>query len=150
MKAEFPTKAVDYPVQGAELRLITCDGYDQPNRRYLDNLVVDAKLVEVDEKGRVRPRRLPADGPAGERVVPQHGAHRVDGERLRVRSSVRPPAPGRTDGQVLADEGSGIVIAERLSSSRSCLDGRVRRPVVAQPVAVAVAPRDALRLLVPS
>jgi LPXTG-site transpeptidase (sortase) family protein len=47
VKAEFPTKAVYYPVAGSELRLITCDGYDQPNRRYLDNLVVYAKLVEV-------------------------------------------------------------------------------------------------------
>jgi LPXTG-site transpeptidase (sortase) family protein len=47
VKAEFPTKAVYFPVAGAELRLITCDGYDQPNRRYLDNLVVYAKLVEV-------------------------------------------------------------------------------------------------------
>ncbi len=47
VKAEFPTKAVYYPVAGAELRLITCDGYDQPNRRYLDNLVVYAELVDV-------------------------------------------------------------------------------------------------------
>jgi LPXTG-site transpeptidase (sortase) family protein len=48
VKAEFPTKAVYYPVAGSELRLITCDGYDQPNRRYLDNLVVYAELVKVD------------------------------------------------------------------------------------------------------
>ena len=47
VKAEFPTKAVYFPVAGSELRLITCDGYDQPNRRYLENLVVYAKLVEV-------------------------------------------------------------------------------------------------------
>jgi hypothetical protein len=47
VKAEFPTKAVYYPVAGAELRLITCDGYDKPNRLYANNLVVYAKLVEV-------------------------------------------------------------------------------------------------------
>ena len=49
VKAEFPTKAVYFPVAGSELRLITCDGYDEPNRRYLENLVVYAKLVEVDK-----------------------------------------------------------------------------------------------------
>jgi LPXTG-site transpeptidase (sortase) family protein len=49
VKAEFPTKAVYFPVPGSELRLITCDGYDAPNRRYLDNLVVYAKLVDVDK-----------------------------------------------------------------------------------------------------
>jgi LPXTG-site transpeptidase (sortase) family protein len=48
VKAEFPTKAVYFPVAGSELRLITCDGYDQPNRRYLENLVVYAELVEVE------------------------------------------------------------------------------------------------------
>jgi LPXTG-site transpeptidase (sortase) family protein len=48
VKAEFPTKAVYYPVAGSELRLITCDGYDQPNRRYLENLVVYAELVDVE------------------------------------------------------------------------------------------------------
>ena len=48
VKAEFPTKAVYFPVAGSELRLITCDGYDEPNRRYLENLVVYAELVEVD------------------------------------------------------------------------------------------------------
>lgn len=50
VKAEFPTKAVYFPVAGSELRLITCDGYDKPNRRYLENLVVYAKLAQV-EKG---------------------------------------------------------------------------------------------------
>ena len=49
VKAEFPTKAVYFPVPGSELRLITCDGYDAPNRRYLDNLVVYAKLVDVEK-----------------------------------------------------------------------------------------------------
>jgi hypothetical protein len=47
VKAEFPTKAVYFPVQAAELRLITCDGYDPVNRLYANNLVVYAKLVEV-------------------------------------------------------------------------------------------------------
>lgn len=49
VKAEFPTKAVYYPVAGAELRLITCDGYDKPNRLYANNLVVYAKLVDVEK-----------------------------------------------------------------------------------------------------
>ncbi|WP_207457429.1 sortase domain-containing protein [Herbiconiux sp. SYSU D00978] len=44
-KDEFPTQAVYYPTQGAELRLITCDAYD--GDRYANNLVVYAKLVEV-------------------------------------------------------------------------------------------------------
>jgi hypothetical protein len=47
VKAEFPTKDVYYPVPGAELRLITCDGYDKPNRLYASNRVIYAKLVEV-------------------------------------------------------------------------------------------------------
>lgn len=47
VKAEFPTKDVYYPVPGAELRLITCDGYVKDARRYDNNRVVFAKLVET-------------------------------------------------------------------------------------------------------
>ncbi|WP_282593733.1 class F sortase [Naasia sp. SYSU D00948] len=47
VKAAFPTKDVYYPVPGAELRLITCDGYVRDARRYDDNRVVFAKLVET-------------------------------------------------------------------------------------------------------
>lgn len=44
-KDEFPTRAVYYPVPGAELRLITCDKGDDPDSRYPNNFVVFAKLV---------------------------------------------------------------------------------------------------------
>jgi sortase (surface protein transpeptidase) len=46
-KDEFPTKAIYYPVPGAEIRLITCDAYDENNARHANNLVVYAKLVGV-------------------------------------------------------------------------------------------------------
>lgn len=46
-KVEFPTKKVYYPVPGAELRLITCDGYNKVTRTYENNRVVYAKLVET-------------------------------------------------------------------------------------------------------
>ncbi len=46
-KDEFPTKAIYYPVPGAEIRLITCDAYDENNSRHANNLVVYAKLVSV-------------------------------------------------------------------------------------------------------
>ncbi|MFD4422065.1 class F sortase [Agromyces sp. NPDC058484] len=47
VKDEFPTKAIYYPVPGAEIRLITCDAYDGDNLLYANNLVVYAKLVGV-------------------------------------------------------------------------------------------------------
>ncbi len=47
VKAEFPTKTVYFPVPGAELRLITCDAYLAGERRYDNNRVVYAKLVET-------------------------------------------------------------------------------------------------------
>jgi Sortase domain len=47
-KARFPTQAVYGPINHAGLRLITCGGgYDGARRRYLDNVVVFAKLTEV-------------------------------------------------------------------------------------------------------
>jgi len=47
-KDEFPTQAVYGPVNHASLRLITCGGlYDESNSRYLDNVVVFARLAEV-------------------------------------------------------------------------------------------------------
>lgn len=46
-KNEFPTKAVYFPVDGAELRLITCDGFTSSSGEFEDNLVVYAKLVET-------------------------------------------------------------------------------------------------------
>ncbi len=46
-KEGFPTKAVYYPVAGAELRLITCDAYVASARRYDNNRVVYARLVET-------------------------------------------------------------------------------------------------------
>ncbi len=47
VKNEFPTKTVYFPVPGAELRLITCDAYLPDERRYDNNRVVFAKLVET-------------------------------------------------------------------------------------------------------
>lgn len=44
-KDEFPTRAVYFPVPGAELRLITCQEGDDPDRRYPNNFVVFARLV---------------------------------------------------------------------------------------------------------
>jgi len=44
-KDAFPTRAVYYPVPGAELRLITCQTGDDPVIAYPNNLVVFAKLV---------------------------------------------------------------------------------------------------------
>ena len=46
-KNEFPTKAVYFPVEGAELRLITCDGFTSSSGEFEDNLVVYAKLVDT-------------------------------------------------------------------------------------------------------
>jgi sortase (surface protein transpeptidase) len=44
-KAEFPTEVVYGNTEGAELRLITCDGYDPKTGEFDDNYVVYAKLV---------------------------------------------------------------------------------------------------------
>jgi sortase (surface protein transpeptidase) len=46
-KDAFPTRAVYYPVPGAELRLITCDSFDDAPDEFPNNLIVFAKLVEV-------------------------------------------------------------------------------------------------------
>ena len=47
-KNKFPTEAVYGSVDHAALRLITCGGtYDKKNQRYLDNVVVFAKLVKA-------------------------------------------------------------------------------------------------------
>lgn len=46
-KNEFPTKAVYQPTEGAELRLITCDGFTESSGEFVENLVVYAKLVDV-------------------------------------------------------------------------------------------------------
>jgi sortase (surface protein transpeptidase) len=47
-KSQFPTEAVYGEIAHAGLRLITCGGsYDAARRKYLDNVVVFAKLKEV-------------------------------------------------------------------------------------------------------
>jgi hypothetical protein len=49
-KSRFPTRAVYGPIDHAGLRLITCGGtYDRSRSRYLDNVVVFAKLQAVRE-----------------------------------------------------------------------------------------------------
>ncbi len=52
-KSEFPTQAVYGAIDHAGLRLITCGGtYDAARHRYLDNVVVFAKLESVRERSR--------------------------------------------------------------------------------------------------
>ena len=47
-KSRFPTRAVYGAIDHAGLRLITCGGtYDAARNRYLDNVVVFAKLSRV-------------------------------------------------------------------------------------------------------
>jgi sortase (surface protein transpeptidase) len=47
-KSQFPTEAVYDPINHAGLRLITCGGaYDPARKRYLDNVIVFAKLTKV-------------------------------------------------------------------------------------------------------
>ena len=47
-KSEFPSQAVYGPIDYAGLRLITCGGtYDAARHRYLDNVIVFAKLESV-------------------------------------------------------------------------------------------------------
>jgi sortase (surface protein transpeptidase) len=47
-KSRFPSRAVYGPITYAGLRLITCGGtYDTVGHRYLDNVVVFARLTEV-------------------------------------------------------------------------------------------------------
>ena len=49
-KSRFPSRAVYGPIDHAGLRLITCGGsYDAARHRYLDNVVVFARLVSVRE-----------------------------------------------------------------------------------------------------
>lgn len=50
-KAAFPTRAVYGATDHAALRLITCGGrFDADSRRYADNVVVFARLVDVRER----------------------------------------------------------------------------------------------------
>jgi len=52
-KSRFPTEAVYGEVDHAALRLITCGGtYDQARHRYLDNVVVFARLSGVRQHHR--------------------------------------------------------------------------------------------------
>jgi LPXTG-site transpeptidase (sortase) family protein len=47
-KDAFPTKDVYARPKGSELRLITCGGeYDEAERRYLDNVIVWARLIAL-------------------------------------------------------------------------------------------------------
>ncbi len=46
-KDEFPTRAVYSPTNGAELRLITCDGFAESTGEFVKNLVVYAKLTNM-------------------------------------------------------------------------------------------------------
>ena len=49
-KSQFPTHAVYGAIDHAGLRLITCGGtYDAASHRYLDNVVVFARLESVRE-----------------------------------------------------------------------------------------------------
>jgi sortase (surface protein transpeptidase) len=51
-KSEFPTQAVYGSINHAGLRLITCGGaYDAARKKYLDNVVVFARLKEVRRPG---------------------------------------------------------------------------------------------------
>lgn len=49
-KSQFPSELVYGNVDGPELRLITCDGFDARGHVYLDNLVVFAMLL-ADVRG---------------------------------------------------------------------------------------------------
>jgi sortase (surface protein transpeptidase) len=50
-KVRFPTRVVFGTIDYAGLRLITCGGtYDSSAHRYLDNIVVFARLVAADSK----------------------------------------------------------------------------------------------------
>ena len=52
-KSRFPTRAVYGAIDHAGLRLVTCGGtYDAARKRYLDNVVVFAKLSGVRGPGR--------------------------------------------------------------------------------------------------
>jgi sortase (surface protein transpeptidase) len=52
-KSRFPSRAVYGPIDHAGLRLITCGGtYDAARHKYLDNVVVFAKLEAVRGRGR--------------------------------------------------------------------------------------------------
>jgi sortase (surface protein transpeptidase) len=47
-KSQFPSRAIYGPIDHAGLRLITCGGtYDAARHRYLDNVVVFARLEAV-------------------------------------------------------------------------------------------------------
>jgi Sortase domain len=51
-KSRFPTEAVYGPIDHAGLRLITCGGtYDAARKRYLDNVIVFARLDSVRKTG---------------------------------------------------------------------------------------------------
>jgi len=51
-KSRFPSRAVYGRIDHAGLRLITCGGtYDAARHRYLDNVVVFARLDAVREPG---------------------------------------------------------------------------------------------------
>ncbi len=51
-KLQFPTEDVYGPIDHAGLRLITCGGtYDTARHKYLDNVVVFARLDAVREPG---------------------------------------------------------------------------------------------------
>ena len=51
-KSQFPSRAVYGPIDHAGLRLITCGGtYDAARHRYLDNVVVFARLTAVRGPG---------------------------------------------------------------------------------------------------
>jgi hypothetical protein len=51
-KSQFPTREVYGAIDHAGLRLITCGGsYDRDRHRYLDNVVVFARLAEVRQSG---------------------------------------------------------------------------------------------------
>lgn len=49
-KDEFPTHRVYGGIEHAGLRLITCAGLDRKTRRYVDNVVVFAKLVRANQR----------------------------------------------------------------------------------------------------
>lgn len=46
-KDDFPTKVVYSPTAGAELRLITCDGFTETTGKFVENLVIYANLTST-------------------------------------------------------------------------------------------------------
>lgn len=68
-RSVFPTRSVYGPVDGSQLRLVTCGGeFDRESGHYLDNTVVYASLLGITAAAPVvRPAARPAARPAPQR-----------------------------------------------------------------------------------